>query len=440
MSLILKLLHRLYRVLRSRRLATALILAWFGLLLVWIVPFQIYGLPAAQLRNIMYREPFFLWVYVALVLTTLTCVVSRVRYSWRRATRVPTLSSVPRLGGRATVLAGSWDPARAVAALDASRIAVRVEGDGWVWGVRSRYSSLGTLVSHAGLVLIVPLVAWWITQPAPFEGSAVVAEGERFEGSLASYVETSGAGVPNVSFDLITVEPEFHEDILLFTRLDSVLVDSAGDRHVVGVGSPWYPDMTTQVALDDFGWTTELIAGKDATTVAGPSVYKLQVFPPGSPDYIEIALDDVRFRLKVLVYGDYVDRDGEPGVASYNLGEPRVGLTVWRVLTNDRPILLFSDRIVTPGEQVDLIDGYSIALLDIGTYGKFRVSRVFPVPIALAVLAMITAGFAMRLLFPHTAVLIAPAEDGTVELRVRSEIYGDSRLAHRVIAAWNGSE
>lgn len=426
----------LLRAVRSRRLATALMLVWMGLLLVWIVPFQFYGLPAEQIRNIIYREPFLLWVYAALCVVTVTCVWARVGPSVRRARTVPSPGARARLGGAAVMVPGPWSASRAVDVLRTVGFPRIVEGEEWVWAVRNRWSPLGTVVSHFALVVAVACSAWWILRPAPFVGSAVVAEGERFDGSLASYVETTGAGAPSVAFDLESVSPRFHEDVLLFTNLDCVMTDDSGTRRTVRLGTPWYPSPDVQVALEDFGWTVEVVGGRDATTVVGPDVYKLQVFPPGSADYIELAMADARYRLKVVVYGDYADRDGEPGIASYNLRNPRIGLTVWRVLSNDDPLLVFRDRLVAPGEQVDVSPRDSIVFTDVGTYGKFRISRTFPAPLVVAIGLTMFAGFASRLVVPRAEVVLSRGAQG-VEIRARRELYGSSdAIATQIADSW----
>jgi hypothetical protein len=411
-------------------------LIWLGLLLVWIVPFQLYGLPAEQLRNIIYREAFFIWVYVALAVVTVSCVTARAGDAWKRALRAPAVGTKLRPVGQPVGIAGAWDSARAMRALQAAGLGRRVEGDGWVWGVRHRWSSLGTVASHLAIVLVILLGAWWVSRPEPFQGSVLVAEGERFDGALSSYVETMGAEPPAVAFDLVSVDPRFHEDVLLFTRLDCQLVSNTGRTHSVRLGKPWYPEPTTQVAIEDFGWTAEVLGGRESTTVVGPSVYKLQVFPPGSPDYIDVAIEDARYRLKVVVYGDYIDRDGVPGVRSFNLTEPRIGLSAWRILANELPVEIFKDRVIAPGEQVSLAGEDSVVVLDVATYGKFRISRVFPVPAALVVGLLMLAGFSARLVVPRVEAVLAPGEGGSVELRVRSEIYGPARYAERVARAW----
>lgn len=430
----------LFSALRSRRLTTSIMLIWLGLLLMWIVPFQIYGLPAEQIRNIIYREAFFAWVYAALATITIACLWVRTLDAWRKSRRTPSIEARLRIGGTPVEVPGKWDSSQAMRALSRAGFSRRVEGDGWVWGVRNPWSSIGTVLSHAALALIILVTAWWLYQPVAFEGSAIVAEGERFNGAIESYVETSGAGVPDVAFELKSVSPVFYEDILLFTQLDCAILDDAGRRRTVRVGTPWYPDPTTQVALEDFGWTAQVLGGRDATTVVGPDVYKLQAFPPGSPDYIDLTLEDARYRLKVVIYGDFAERDGEPGVASYNLKNPRVGVTAWRVLSSDVPLLLIRDHIAAPGEEIELSDRDSIVFLDIGTYGKFRISRVFPIQLALALAALLFTGFAMRLALPRTEALLSPAKEGHVELRVRAEVYGASPYTQLLLDSWRDGE
>ncbi|MDA3935355.1 MAG: cytochrome c biogenesis protein ResB, partial [Actinomycetota bacterium] len=84
------------RVLSSPRIAAAVMLSWILLLLIWIVPFVFYGIPGPRIQAIIYEEPFFLTVYVALLVSTVACILPRSVRVIRRARRLVSSEAAPR--------------------------------------------------------------------------------------------------------------------------------------------------------------------------------------------------------------------------------------------------------------------------------------------------------------------------------------------------------
>ena len=222
------------RMLGSRRLAAATMLAWALLIVVWVVPFQIYGLPDFQIKNIVYSEIFFRVVYVTLGINTLACIGARVPAIVRRVGRLPVPDSSPRVSADAHPLEGAWSLERAASALKTAGFPTRVSGDGWAWGVRNRYAPLGTIVFHLSFFVIIAGALLALDPRALYVGKAVVAEGESFDISTHAFSEepVPRDPRPDVAFTLDTLTPEFHEDILLFTGLDATLTHDGGPERM----------------------------------------------------------------------------------------------------------------------------------------------------------------------------------------------------------------
>ncbi len=424
----------LARLLGSRRFAVAVMLAWVGMLLVWVVPFQFYGLPNDQVRTIISREPFFRVLYVALAANTVACVSLRVRSAWRRATgALDRADSGASRAARSLPLA--FDSRKAESALKRAG-ARRIESaPGRVWGVRNRWSPIGTVVSHTGLVVLVIAASVAAWPGGTFDGEVVVAEGEAFGGLPEEYASVIGTPTtyPPLAFAVRRVTPEFHEDILLFTKLEAELAPDEGSRRLVRVSDPWIVSPTTALLLKDFGYALE-VRSELETSAPSTSVFKLKAFPSGQEDSFELAdpspgVSD-SYRFDVTVYGDYVDRDGAPGVRSFNLADPRVLVSVTRLLSNGEERRVVDRALVRPGGRVSLPGG-DVVIGAVTHWGRFRVWRNGATPIALLGVLLGAGGLAGRLLFPRWEATVAAA-DGGCTLAVWTDVYGGRRVGDAV--------
>jgi hypothetical protein len=232
---------------------------------------------------------------------------------------------------------------------------------------------------------------------------------------------------------LDSLEPRFHEDVLLFTRLEgSGTVD--GEPFDIAVSNPVALGPATQLALTDFGWSVEL-EGIAAEGVTSTVVYDLKAFPSGTPDEFTYGPGDSEYRFVVEVYGDYVDRDGTPGSASFNADNPYVLFSVWRVMTNGEERRLVDSELVPVGGTLEILDD-TVTLVDVLNHGVFRVTRAPSRPMMVVSLALGLAGTLLRLLFPRSDVLIVPNTDSCT-LYVRSDVYFDDQgVRDRIAAAW----
>ncbi len=426
------------RVLGSRRLATALMVAWAALLVVWVIPFIFYGLPRAEIQAIIYRELFFRIVYALLVLSTLGCISVRIPAVVRKVLRAPKSGSTPSIpASRRLELTGDWDAARARSVLADSGYAHVTEGDGWAWGVRNRWSPLGSIGFHLAVVLVMFTVTLLILPGSTFSASAVVAEGESFDSSADDFsdVLTPQSRPPRIVFTVKEIEPRFHSDVLLFTRLDSILVDGVGNRHSMSLASPWVFGPTTLLAIEDFGYTLAVSNGVEESQTVPPRVYKLKVFPSSMSDSFDRDVGPIRYRFNVRVFGDYVNRAGKPGTRSFNLVRPRIEVSVSRVLSSGEAVEILPARVVRPGQKLRVGDG-TIMFDDVGYYGAYRLTRNQSAPFLLCAIIALCAGSCTRLLFSRKEALIARI-DGAVFVAVNDEMYRTSQSGSRALAsAW----
>lgn len=435
--------RRVMRFLSSPQLGTVLVLVWALLLVVWVVPFQFYGLPQQQVRAIIGAEYFFVTVYVAVLVSTVACLIPRFRSIVDRARRIPLADASPTIHGVTRVESG-WDAERAARCLARAGFRKRVAGDGWVWGVKRRWAPLGSLLFHGSFLLLAAAVLAGHLLPA-FSGSAVLSEGERFTGARPQYedVETKGPGkdIPRISFTVDSITPRFYRDVLLFTRLDARIRTPGGPR-TVAVGTPWFPDASTMVRLEDFGYALE-VQDRFAPGAPRQSAYKLHAFPSGQADSFEYASDapgsNDKYIVTAIVYGDYrPSRRSVPGVASFNLSNPRVLVTIQRLLSNGERRTLVDRRLAKAGTTFRLPSG-PFTIAGVSEWGRFRVDREPAMPLFLAAILLGVAGVVVRMAFPRTEALFSAVDDG-MAVSVRQDLYGVSAQASRRLAeGWRAS-
>lgn len=426
------------RAMGSRRMATTLLLTWLALLVMWIIPFEFYGLDVSQLRYIISREPFFRVVYGLLVLNTVACVWSGIPRTIRRAHDVPSPESHPRGTGAFCELGGEWSSDKAGELVRRRGFRSVVVGDGWVWAVRNSISPWGHVMLHLGLVLFVIAAVMSLDPGSYVTGKSVVVEGETFDTASSEIVDISPAGakMPDVRFTVRQVSSRFHDDLLLFTKLQARILDAGGDGHDLRVGHPWFISPFTAVSLDDFGYAPVVNVSSESTTFPG-QIFKLKAFPSGTADYFNVS-DGAgsTYRVKVAVFGDYVDRAGAHGIKSFNLTkDPRLLVSVGRIRSDDAETPIITDRLVGLDDAID-IGGAKLSFESVREYGLFRITRVTSAPVVFAGLVVVLAGFVMALLFPRVQVLFIE-EDGSVRLYVRDDQYRrSSRLEAALVREW----
>lgn len=416
-------IRAILRSLGSRRLATTGLLAWLFLLVIWVIPFEFYGLPAAQLRNIIYSEPFFRLVYALLLVNVLACIALEFPSIIRRTSQMPSADRTPNPGANSLVIDGEWNENRAVHVLEAAGFRRQVVGEGWVWGVRNRFSPWGHVALHLGFFILVAGAVITLDPNAQTVGKAVVVEGETFRTGASEVVDLdpADATVPDLGFTVDDVATRFHKDLLLFTKLDARITDSQGRKHLLRVGSPWFVNPFTTVSIEDYGYAPQVIVSDESSTTA-ERVFKLKAFPSGTPDYFQIrGLDDQTYNVKVRVYGDYVDRNGQPGVGSFNKRTVKFLVSIWRIRSDQGQTPVTKDVLVGVGQPLEFA-GQKLVFTGLREYGFFRINESWSLPIIALGVLVITVGFCVALLVPRQRALIV-SRDGEVTLSVRDDVY-----------------
>lgn len=430
-------MRNIVSVLGSRSFATALILSWIALLAVWIIPFQFYGLPTEQLQRIVYQEPFFQLVYALIVLNGVACVVVRLRSKIRQSIKMPGSSSCPRVPDAALAVEVGFDPARVSTALRAAGYRRMVEGDGWAWGVRNRWSPLGTVASHAGMVIVAVGILWSLQPGAVFSGTALVAEGETFTGDAAQYRSVDATPAPDefpdVRFTLRDVDTSFYRDMLLFTQLDGVLETESGSRRRFSLASPHLVSPTTMVAVEDFGYAPSVTVKDARGVIDGPVIHKLKVFPPGSVDTFSVHDRGAgEFEIAMEVFGDAEVRDGVLRSKSFNLTDPRIRVDVTRVTSVGARNVILEHAVVAPGDSIEF-EGVTLQVDEMREFGVFRIARMTPAPLLAAGLALVMLGLTMRLAFPRREALVATDGD-SVLVSARQDVYRENDMLQARLA------
>jgi hypothetical protein len=429
-------------MLGSRRFATTVIVAWAALLVVWVIPFEFYGLPSENIKTIIYEELFFRLVYGLVALSTIACIVPRIPAAVRRAKRRPSQDSLPRISASHRAEAsGPWNPEKARSVLLSMGYRHIVTSEGWAWGVRNRWSPIGSVAFHVSLLLLMLSATLMLLPGSRFAASAVVAEGEPFDSTTAVYSDRSTPDVepPEIVFTVKSIAPRFHEDILLFTQLDSVLTDELGNQKHMSLAAPWIPNATTLVAIEDFGYTLTVTGSGAETETANTQVYKLKVFPSSMSDSFERDVGSARYRFDIRVFGDYVDRAGTPGTRSFNLDDPRVEVSVARILSSGGSTEVLPARLIKPGESIEIRED-SVTIEKVGYYGVYRLTRNLAAPFLFAAVLLLCAGSAARLVFPRREALMV-SEGDVVLIAVNDETYRTSQRALDALrAAWEDAK
>ncbi|MDT8434015.1 MAG: cytochrome c biogenesis protein ResB [Anaerosomatales bacterium] len=418
--------------------------AWLLLLVVWVVPFELYGLPSAQIRAIVLGEPFFQVLYALLVISTVGCIVPRVGRNVRRARSGPTVNSRP------TDSAGNelTDEHAEVWAARLKRLGFRrvVRAPDFVWGVRNRWAPLCSSAWHLAFVGLVVSMTLYLADGGPTIVKFALTEGETFLGQEQQFVDPDSGDVyarlggnplPPLSVERIDVE--FFKDMLLFTRLEALMSEGDGQRQM-SVGNPLLVDPTTWVAIEDFGYSLD-VEFRPPQGESQERVYRTNTFPSGTADTFDspqlgTGTAARTYRLDVRVFGDYVDDEGAPTIQSFNRSNPYVEIAASRVLANGEMRRVLEPTVMPVGSTVDLGND-AIVIRGMPYYGVFRMVRT---PWALAVLISfaLVAGFAaLRLLFPRIEVLVLASADGGPDVRVNRELYGDTgeyagRVRHKL--------
>lgn len=418
--------NRLVRWLASPALALTIILSALGLVLLTLFPLQFFGIPADQIARLAYRSTPFVVLYVFLACSTVACFRKRLK------TLPRLLSSSPRLVNRNVEVLIP----RAFDSVEAERV-FRKAGFRYIsrsgQSVRATirpWAPLGTFLFHGSLLVV--LLGGVVSQ-LPGTSYAVrvrVPEGERLGTPASGSVETIRGDrrdirLPSfVMSDLQgTIGAEGPDKLSVEVETDS------GTTRRFTAGWPWFPDLTTMVAAEDFGASAivSLESTDSATTLATKRI-DLDHYGPQRTRYIEMHAGGKRYRVGAVTPDE--DRsEALPGGVVVSLSEKDAGADEgWKQIA--RPALLAEGAARSTEEVVIRLD-------ELKPHAVLRVSRTPAMPLVLLGLIMAAVGVLLRLVFFRVEATVEARGADTIALRVAADVNRTSgRLRDELIRAW----
>ena len=374
-----------------------LLAALMLMLSMWLIPFQFTGQSTGTIEAIAWGWLPLQVLYVLVGISTLMCTWERFRRDLRRIGRGPKRTDSPTQGA---VLVEGIDGDGLSKRLQKSGYEVAEDENG-LRAVRRRWSPIGGSVFHIAILLFV--IGIIVHQQTAVGITLRVIEGQPLLDTVPPDAEWARADVAGLS--LIDIQPEYFEDVLLFTDLDATLVRADGSQEKMSLSNPKWLDMFTHLSIQDFGFAPQVKVSLPDGEVRDQATVAMNVFPPGSEDSVEMA--DGSLRIHAVVYPDYGVVNGQDVSLSYNRDNPRLKITVES--TTDKNILarglVAEGESLQAGEEVVEIEGLS-------NYGTFRISRSFGVPIIAFAGILMTLGLAFRLLIPRHDVVAWSTPDG----------------------------
>ncbi len=232
-----------------------------------------------------------------------------------------------------------------------------------VWGIvflvnlvaslfTQRYIHRANLFFHIAFLIVAMGIS--ISLLYRFEGEAIVVEDGLFMGDEREYLRHnagqsfSGVAPSGVGFYVESIEPVFWQDRLYFTGLKAVVSYPPHTRsHTAEIELNGGPSIGgARLRLTGYGIFPEVIIKKGDDIVL-KDVLRVNVFPPGNEDYIELG----GYRLHMRLYPDYyTDEEGRPSTRSMYIKEPALLVRVeW--LSNT-----VYEGVLRQGESVRFMD------------------------------------------------------------------------------------
>ena len=374
-----------------------------ALLLVWLVPFQLTGQPEETVETIAWTWWPFQLAYAAAGSSIAVCTWRRVVRDVRRAARGPRIAAAPPAGAR---VAAGLSLSEARSGLESRGMLVLGETAGALSATRQRMAPLGGSFFHAGILLVA--LAFMAHLATAEEISFRVIEGQGFpEAMAASGVDPSASGMEVLdAYTLDGVWPDYYEDYLLFTRLEADIELADGTVRTASLSDPLWLDPLTLLSIQDYGFAPGLRVESLSTGHVADSVVAMQVFPPGAEDSVDFP--EAGLRVVARLYPDHGVVDGRDVSLSYHAYDPRLLLTL--VHPGGSPEFL-GRGLVGVGDAVSGGD-LSVTVIGLYTYGVFRVTRSWGVPLfVLAALSMV-AGVAIRVFMRRLDVVVWETDEG----------------------------
>lgn len=425
----LRSIKAVYRLAASKGLSIFLMLASVFLVGVWVIPFQMYGVPShvteAYANSIYFRVTF-----IALLFNGLFCLISRTRNIAKLTTKphpAPAEKVRAMRLSRSFKYGASDNNLGSIERFMRKRLyrATKDETAGALVAYKWRFAPYGTLIFHLSFFVVL---AGILLSQSKFEGKVVVVEGQAFTNARAQLVEPSKKVVekieesrlPKTTFVVDRVTPEFWEDKLFFTDLVADVAhpaDTLAHAAKIRLSAPLSLNGES-ITLSGFGYAPGYMLSLPGGGVVENSYVTMKIFPSGFEDSFE--LKAVPYKVYLKIYSDYVDRGGEPASKSFALKNPRIDVKI-----EDKSGKQVYKGLVKPSEEIKIGD-YLLSFPAIRLYGEFRIIKDPGIPLIFLGIFLACAGLAWRLLLYRRVIYVAVEErdgDRLIHLAFDSDSY-----------------
>jgi hypothetical protein len=401
----------LYRIRRSLPDLGRLLGSWRLSVLLMVVAALYQGLlgvfsflsAPAIVQRISQLIPFWL-VWALLLVNTGVCLWRRFPALIRDLRREPATARTP--AAKIFPVPDDWTTEQAEEKLRSFgfRRVRRLEGG--VWGLRHRWAPLGTYVFHGALFLLALAVA--LTMAARQEFRIWVAEGETFTGAPAQILSRShsplrGSTTPAVGFIVDSITPEFWQDMLLFTKLESDLGLPNGGRVTTRINRPLWVGFSSFLRLSGFGYAVRYAISDREGNVLDSLFVKMDVFPPGKSDYF--SPERFPHRIEIEVIPDAVVQDGKSILHSLNLANPVV---IARV---SRGKVLIAEGALQQGEVLEF-EGLLLRFPELRYWGEYSIVDDPGLPVLWLAFVAAVIGLLLKVRGGRTEALWTPGPEG----------------------------
>ena len=240
-----------------------------------------------------------------------------------------------------------------------------------LWARRARIrQEAPTFLFHGAFFLVA--AGFVGTLLARQETKVRVAVDEDYTAAQGQVVESSepkalGTGVPELSFRVESVEPEFWGEMLLFTELKAQLAFPDGSRATTRINRPLWLGWDTFLRLSGFGYAPRYELKGGAGESLDSAFVKLNVFPPGQRDWF--VPQGWPHRIYLEVFPDYEPGpNGAPGTKTLNLRNPALAVRVLRGKADLGSALL-------QGTESIEYEGLRLNFPEIHVWGEFSIVR-----------------------------------------------------------------
>jgi len=288
-----------------------------------------------------------------------------------------------------------------------------VGGENGFYGVKNRLSPIAFGLFHLSFFLI--LLGGLMSVYTKFAGVLELAQGEVFQGDVASYVPTPQlpkiGTPPKATFTVASIAPQMTNGTP--TGLKVQLVDGHGATHEADVNRPYKVDSSSFLVTNVGPAPLFVVRDRSGREIDG-AYMKLHVMG-GKEDVFSLA----GFHFRAHFYPDYFLKDGLPATRSREFKNPAFSISA------ERDGKTVAQGVVPPKGALAFAD-YQLVLKDLPYWVSFSVFKEHGVPIIFAGFAVASLAVVWRfLLYRREIVGAVREENGERHLVVagRSEFY-----------------